>query len=663
MGRWLRWFATAVGIIFGLLIVIPGLIIAVFALFYEWDDARPLIGRVASSALGRQVTITDALHVDLGRVTRIEMRGLTIANAVGGKAPHLLRIGDLDLSVALRPLLSGNVVLPEVRLADIDAALERNRKGEANWELASGGKSAEPEPSGKPGRLPLIESLKVRGATIRFDDEKLDKHATFAIHTLNAGENQQRTQMTAEGDGAYQGRPASLKALMGSLTVLREAKEPYPVDVSLVAGDFQTRIDGTMADPLAVEGLDLNLDVSGDDLSNLYPITGIPIPPSPPYRLTGRLERKGNAFVFKNFAGLLGSSDMRGTVSADLSGARPRIEGDVTSKLLDLKDLAGFIGASEGGANPPPKPDTGRVLPDTDVDLSKLRAVDAKIAFKGTRINTPQVPIDRMEAKVSLDNGTFRAQPVSFAVGQGELRVFFSLYGGSDPVHSDVDAVISNVDLKRLLQGTAMGDEMAGSFNGRIKLTSNGTSIADIAGSATGETMIVLAGGRFSSLLVELIGLDIAESLGFLVEGDRPQPIRCVVADLAAEQGVFDVRTLVFDTTDTNVVGTGKINMRDETLDLRLRAYPKDFSPFTLRTPLSVQGTFASPQAFPDPAHIGVESTAQKILNGILTVLTGVLPPVDVGPGKDAPCDQLIKQVREKLKSDGAPASKGKPQQ
>lgn len=653
MRRWLRWFGIAVGILFALFLGIPAIVVAVLALFYDWDDARPLVGRLASTALGREVAITDALDVDLGRVTRIDVRGLTVANVKGGKAPHLVHIGDLAVAIALKPLLSGNVVIPSLRLADVDAALERNADRRANWEFGGGRKSAaEPAPSKEPTRLPLIESLTVDGANISLDDRQLDKHATLAIGKLQAGENDERTRMTAEGSGSYQGRPASLKATMGSLTVLREGKQPYPLDVALVAGDFHAHVAGTMADPLAVEGLDLDLDISGDDLSNLYPITGIPIPPTPPYRLTGRLERKGNAFVFKNFAGLLGSSDMRGTVSAEIGGARPRIEGDVTSKLLDLKDLAGFIGASEGGANPPPEPDTGRLLPHRDVDLSKLRAVDADIAFKGTRIVTPEVPIDRLDAKVSLNDGTFRVQPASFAIGKGQVRVIFSLYGAEEPVRSDIDTVIEQVDLKRLLQGSDIVAQTAGSFNGRAKLSATGKSVADIAGSATGEMMVVMAGGRFSSLLVELIGLDIAEALGFLVEGARSLPVRCIVADFRADQGVFDARTLVFDTTDTNVVGDGKINMRDETLDLRLRAYPKDFSPLTLRTPISVQGTLKSPQAFPDPANIGVKTTVQKILDGVLTVITGLLPPVDVGPGKDAPCEHLIQQARQRVGGD-----------
>jgi uncharacterized protein involved in outer membrane biogenesis len=142
------------------------------------------------------------------------------------------------------------------------------------------------------------------------------------------------------------------------------------------------------------------------------------------------------------------------------------------------------------------------------------------------------------------------------------------------------------------------------------------------------------------------MGLDVFESLGIAIGGDESIPIRCIVADFEARTGVFDARSLVFDSTDTNVVGTGTIDMGEERLDLRLRPYPKDFSPFTLRTPISVEGTLAQPDAFPDPADIGVEGTAKKVLNSVLTVVQGVLPPPDFGPGENAPCRDLIAQAR-----------------
>ena len=187
MRRWLRWFGIAVGMLFALFVGIPATIIAVLALFYDWNDARPLVGRLASTVLGREVAITDALDVELGRVTRIEMRGLTVANVKGGKAPHLLRIGDLSVTIALKPLLSGAVVIPSLKLADVDASLERQADGPANWEFGAEKKpAAKPASSKEPTRLPLIESLTVNGANISLDDRQLDKRATLAIGKLQA---------------------------------------------------------------------------------------------------------------------------------------------------------------------------------------------------------------------------------------------------------------------------------------------------------------------------------------------------------------------------------------------------------------------------------------------------------------------------------------------
>lgn len=655
----MRRILTWLGILIAILVALPALAIAILALLYDWNDARPLLARAATALLGRQVRLDGDLAVDLGRVTRVRIADLGVGNADWGRAPELLRIGGLELAIAIPPLLQGEVVIPALTLQRVRAALERRPDGVGNWSFGDG-TDAPAAASEPPGRLPLIERLVIEDARIGLDDRRLDKQATLVVDRLQGGEDRDRQQLVAQGSGSYQGRPARLDATMGSIAVLRQAggadAVPYPLDVRLAAGDFRAHVAGTLADPLGLEGLDLDLDIAGDDLSNLFPLTGIPIPPSPPYRLIGRLERRGPAFVFRNFEGVMGASDMRGTVAADLSGKRPRIDGDVVSRLLDLKDLAGFIGADtgDGDASDAGGGDgrDGRILPAKEVNLPQLRAVDARIGFKATRIVTPRVPIDRMDAKVSLEDGTFRVQPASFAIGDGRVRVFFSLYGGRTPVASDIEAAIEDIDIARVLAGTGLaaqlGGDSAGRFNGRIKLSATGTSIASIAGSADGSVMVVMAGGRFSALLVELLGLDIAEAIGIVVEGDRSIPVRCIVADFAANDGVFEARTLVFDTSDTNTLGSGRIDMRNETLDLRLKAYPKDFSPLTLRTALSIEGTLAAPDAFPDPADIGVEGGLKKALNAVLTVITGLLPPVDAGGGEDAPCGALITQARQR---------------
>lgn len=654
----MRHFLVRLGIIFGA--TIGGLVVltlvagVAFVVVDDWNVARPLLNQILTAALGRPVAIKGDLDVDLGRVSTLKLNDLSVANADSGTDDALLKVGRLDISVAVRPLLSGKIVLPSVAIADMRAALERRADGTGNWSLERSAESAKPDEDhdvnkDQAAQIPLIQHLDVRNADVTFEDRRLKRHFDLGLTRLEGGEDDERKQLAFQGQGTYQGKPLDLKATMGSYEVLQQHQTPFPLDIRLSAGDVRASVAGTVADPKALAGVDLHLDFAGDDLANLLPLVGVPIPPSPPYRFIGGLQHTGAKWVFKDFFGLLGSSDMRGTAAIDLGGVRPRIEGNVVSKLLDLKDLAGFVGARGGGASPPPRPyeQKGRVLPDAELNLDALRSIDAKISFKATRINTPQVPIDRLESAFSLEDGTLRLQPVTFAIGDGDVRIFFSLYGSRQPVHSDVEAYIQNINLARLLENVGYSQTIAGTFDGHIKLSASGTSVAEIAGSSTGDLAIVMSGGRFSELLGELIKLDIANALGVLIEGDNSIPIRCIIADFAAEQGLFQARTLVFDTTNTEIVGTGQVNMRDETLDLRLAPYSKDFSPLTLRTPISVEGTLAEPDAFPDPADIGVEGGLKKILDALLTVVTGLLPPIDLPAERNAPCDALIKAARD----------------
>lgn len=649
----LRRVAITLATLFGILIGLPALAILFLVLFYTWNDARPLIGSLVSGVLGREFRIDGDLDVDVGWITRVRVRDLWIANAEWGTTDKMLHVGALDFSLAIKPLFSGDIFVPQVAVNDLDTMLETNIKGVANWDF--GDPDAKPAPSRHDTNLPLFANVDLKDAMIVYKDHLRNKETKVRLDFLNAGEDRAKQRISVRGGGQYQGRPMRLVAELGTIELLQDTNKPYPVSLNVDAGDLGADISGTITDPGRLKGVNLKVDVRGDDLSNLYPLIGIPIPPTPPYHLQGRLTHANTKWIFENFAGTLGTSDMRGTVAVDTGGQRLKLVGDVVSKRLDFKDLTGFIGASEGGDAPAVNEfndNDGRVLPDKPVDLVKLREIDADIKFKGTRIVTPQLPIDRLDAALTLDNGTLRIQPASFDIGKGSVKVYFTLYGGEVPVRSDIEAVVRRVDIARFVKGQPMLEKTAGEFNGRVKMTSTGTSVAGILGSANGEMMLVLSEGQFSQLLVELMGLDIAESLGFLVEGDKPVPVRCIVADFVARNGIFEPRTLLFDTTDTKVVGSGTINMQTESLDLRIKPYPKDFSPLTLRTAISVQGTFANPQAFPDPADIGVDNTLKKVLNGVLTVVTGLLPPIDTGGGEDAPCQDLINQARQRVRAE-----------
>ena len=664
-----RALSIAGAVLLGIIAVVIGLLVsavAVILAFYDSDDLKHLAAGAASAALGREVAINGSADLDLGWVTRIRVNDLTVANAEWAKAkdPYMAEVAQLDVAIDVWELLKGRILIPEMDIARPRIDLEKNADGEANWRFATGAEAvargAEPE---QRQEIPIIRQLNLDDGRFIYRDATIDRSATLNVNRLEVTDDRSDRKVQVTGDGRYtiqvirevssQEGPFAMRFLGGNWQQLRETEQPYPLDVDVTLGDLKVKAAGTVTDPAQLKGVHLKVDVRGDNTANLFPITGIALPPSPPYSLVGNLGRNGTEWRLSDMSGKMGGSDLRGTMAVDLGKERTLLKADVISDNLLGKDVGTFIGARPAGqegeqaeAGQTVQRTDGKVLPDKEIQLGRLNAMDADVAFKANHIEIPVLPFDRLEAKLTLDNGTLRLQPAVIRIGKGMLRTNLSLYGSETPVRVDIDTQIQRVNIKEFLRGSTFIQETGGTLGGRAKLRATGTSVAQILGTATGEVFIVMAGGRISHLLIELAGLDIAESLNVAVEGDQPIPVRCIVGDLPAKQGVFDVRTLVFDTTDTIIYGSGQINTREETADVTLTPVPKDFSPLTVRTPIRIQGTFAEPSIFPDPAGLGVDTTIKNIINTVLTPIIGLFPPIDEGVGQDSDCGALIQQAK-----------------
>ncbi|MFX6895517.1 AsmA family protein, partial [Acinetobacter baumannii] len=84
------------------------------------------------------------------------------------------------------------------------------------------------------------------------------------------------------------------------------------------------------------------------------------------------------------------------------------------SRRLDFDDLAGFVGGAprpEETTNPElaalaaQRRASPRLLPDTPYRLDKLRAMDADVRLRAQRIDAPKLPLERMDAHLTLKAG------------------------------------------------------------------------------------------------------------------------------------------------------------------------------------------------------------------------------------------------------------------
>jgi AsmA family protein len=461
-----------------------------------------------------------------------------------------------------------------------------------------------------------------------------------------------------KAEGTYQKLPLTLSLDGGSYQNLRSSNEPYPLRINLGVGKFKANINGNLTEPLAMKGEDVTLDIQGDDMANLFPLIRLVFPSTPPYRLKGHLKHEAKVWSFSNFSGRVGGSDLSGNIQVDLEPKRHVMKADLVSNRLDFKDLAGFIGGkpktekSETASEKQQKlaatdKESDRIFPDQRYDLERLRAMDADVRLRAKQILAPNLPIDDLNAKLSLNDGVLKFEPTVFGVANGRIEIYSTFDGSKQPSKINIDARLRQLDLKRFLK-SSFAQKTIGPIGGRIALSGTGQSFRELMATASGNTFFMMSGGEISEMLVELAGLNVARALGVVVRGDKPIPIRCALVDFRGENGQMGVQSLLFDTANSVISGEGTIDLRDEKLNIVLMPVPKNFSPFSLRSFIRVNGTLKNVSVFPDPIKTGTESLVAKIFNVFVMLALSPLQPRDLGLGQDVDCDALIAGIQKR---------------
>ena len=621
------------------------------------DRAKKYIAVGVSKATGRELNINGDFKLKLGWISKLSASEIQFQNASWSKRPQMAEVGLLDVEVDLWQLVRHlRVVLPTVTISKPNVVLEKNADGSANWEFRAASAVTEPAVPDNRSHVPVIQKLIIKDGALLFDNQENKSQLKLRI-TEAEGAGFLETPVKLKAEGTYQALPFTLSLDGGSYQNLRSSTEPYPLKIALSAGKFKGKIEGNLTEPLAMKGEDVTLDIQGDDLANLYPLIRLVFPSTPPYRLKGHLKHDGQVWSFANFSGRVGDSDLSGNIRVDTAPKRPFMKADLVSKLLDFDDLAGFIGGKPGtapGETPSAEQkkqaadekESDRIFPDQHYDLERLRAMDADVKLRAKKILAPKLPIDDLNASLKLNDGVLRFTPAAFGVANGRMEIYSNFDGSKRPSNVKIDARLRHLDLKRFLGDSSFAQKTLSPMGGRVVLTGTGQSFRELMATASGSTFLAMSGGEISELLVRLAGFDVASSLGVLVRGDKPTPVRCALLNLQGQNGEMGVQTLVFDTATSAVSGEGNIDLRDEKVNIVVLPVPKDFSPLSLRSYIRVTGGFKNISVFPDPIKTGTDSLFKKIFNVLTMLVMTPLQPRNLGQGKDVDCDALIAQVQ-----------------
>ena len=644
----------------GLALLLAGC--ALFVYYYDWSRARSEINEVVSAKLHRRFAINGPLAVTWSRNDdvpgwrgyvpwpHVEAQDVALGNPDDMRATagaNLATVGKIAFSIDPNALLDRRIRMPALVLEHAQAGLVRNGAGENNWTL--------PLDAG-----PSIWHLDLRKIVIddghidmQDDLHKLTVHAV--LDTVDDG-GPEGYGMAWKADGSFNKAPIRGEGKAGGVLSLQEAT-PYPLEASLSVGKSSVSLKGTLTKPADLAALDLHMKLSGASMADLFPLTGITLPDTPPFstqgHLIGSLDRHGGVWEYDRFTGRVGSSDLSGHLRFESAGVhgrpRPFLEGMAVSNLLRFGDLGPVVGAGQVGKAEA----SGRVLPDADFKFARWRAIDADVSFTGRKmIKDENLPIDNLVTHIVLRDGKLSFLPLEFGMADGRMTSNLKLDGNGNEIVADMNLSARHLKLNKLMPGFKSMQTSLGEINGDARLDARGNSVASLLGDSNGEVKLLVNQGSISKLLLEESGLNVLNVLLLKLFGDSQVKLNCVAGDFVVTHGLMQTQNFLVDTDDTRIGVSGKVDLGKESLDLTVQPENKKFRLVSLRTPVYVDGTFADPRIDVDRGKLALR-TGGAIALGVLTPPAALLPLVDVGPGKDSECAKAIRgaEVKPKIAS------------
>ncbi|RQZ66979.1 AsmA family protein [Burkholderia sp. Bp9004] len=457
-------------------------------------------------------------------------------------------------------------------------------------------------------------------------------------------------------DGRYKNVPISGTGKVGGVLAIEKTTQPFPLQADVKAGDTRLAIVGTLTDPMHLAALDLRLWLQGTSMSHLYQITGITLPDTPPYategRLIGNIKQHASTFRYENFNGRVGGSDLRGTLTWAQREPRPKLSGELVSNLLQFSDLAPVIGA-DSAASKAKRGDTTRQPPDRVLPVATFRterwsAIDADVKFTGRKlIKSPQLPITDLYTHILLQDGVLSLEPLQFGVAGGTLATNAQLDGSRTPLKGRFTLAARHLRLKQLFPTQKVMQTALGEINGDASLSATGNSPAALAATSTGEVKALITDGRISLLLMEAAGLNVANVVYEKLFGTRDVNINCAAIDFVANDGMLDPKVFALDTDDALINVDGPVNLRDESIDLKIHPHTKGFRVFSLRSPLYAKGTFKNPKVGVDAGALALRAGAMVGL-GLINPFAALIPLIAPSNNRDVPCSELFGQMKAK---------------
>ena len=641
----------------GSLLVI--LVIAMAVFLQSWLEKR-LILRVSqfSDQWSSELSVAGlSLHL-LRPSPYLTLKGISIST--DEREPVLQNI-SANAAFSWNRILRGQFVLDSVAVNGGDVALVVDDQGRRNWgdllelllSLAS-----------KDGSDPPVDKINIVAVGVAYRHVTQDHIGLFDL-SAEIDFNDTSLASTVALSGFLNSLPAAvtISSRFNPADTLMNGTATFDVTGSIA--EVKLSIIGEVADLLDFDNIQATTTVAGDGVGSVLAAVNYPLTVASRIDMSGSIRRLPESIDLSEFALSVGDSSLAGDIRLETESDIATLSGQIIVENLLMDDFFPIEKSTRYGK-----------LPSVN-NISKSRASDKRRAVSKNRKLAPFFSSDRLmwgsllswlklnvevqlEAvssrnlhaeelvlTVTADNKRADLLLTSdrFAGGPLELAAYFKTEDDGAN-RGKIQLRAQRTRMRELLSAADLPEAItAGRLSTDATFWFTGNSPAELAASLDGGMYVLIEEGQLDSMYVEMIGVDLMESLKLVANRDLQQTeIRCGYMDFEADSGIVSIRDFILDSEDTLFLGKGKVNLNDESITLTFEPHARDASFFAAPTALHIRGTLEKPRYRPGRTLYSRLAVAAALAT-LASPAAIVLPFVEIGDGDvPAPCEGLFDQ-------------------
>lgn len=522
-----------------------------------------------------------AAHVMLWPSIGVRLTNVTLSNPSWANNKQMLALGELDVSLALKPLLDKRVEVRHFTIKKPVVDLEVAADGRNNWTFVSAKPSAPAadketgQASAAKGGLPegvtvTLGKFEIEGGALGFSDAR--KSVRYALKNLSVAVTWPTLESAFQADGAfdYNGTRVNVAASFDTPLALLRGKTSTG-DVRLTSRTLNAALSGNFS--AAGVFFSGNGDVKISNLGDVLTWLGQRQSQSLPFSkiaFSSKMQLTGKSLALAGAKLALDDIDATGDMRVDYA-AKPKVTARLSVGKLDLDRFTGGAVKTNAGVQGASSPSSAQKgWDETPIDFSGLRALDADVTLNTQGFSLKGADVGPCTLTVVLSNGVLSFKSSRATLFGGTVASDFSVDAARSLPAMSFVFTMNGVQAKPVLTTFANFDKLSGAVDAEASVTARGNSQKEIVQSLAGNGAVDFKNGSLQGIDLVNIAKLIQNRLGEMGVGEGKTDFVDMGGTFVISNGVATNGDLKMKGPLVQATGSGTVDLPQKQVRYRL---------------------------------------------------------------------------------------------